>query len=33
MMLTPAFSSCARWKQKVISSVRVMWRERAAVAR
>jgi hypothetical protein len=33
MMLTPAFSSCERWKQKVMSSVRETRRERAAVER
>ena len=33
MMLTPAFSSCDRWKQKVMSSGRVTLRVRAAVER
>ena len=33
MMLTPAFSSCDRWKQKVMSSAREMLRVRAAVER
>jgi hypothetical protein len=33
MMLTPALSSCDRWKQKVISSVRETLRVRAAVER
>jgi hypothetical protein len=33
MMFTPAFSSCDRWKQKVMSSVRVTLRVRAAVER
>ena len=33
MMFTPALSSCERWKQKVMSSVRVTLRVRAAVER
>jgi len=33
MMFTPAFSSCERWKQKVMSSVRETLRERAAAER
>ncbi len=33
MMFTPAFSSCERWKQKVMRSVRETLRERAATER